>query len=141
MTNLTMIRNWLLSYPKWSNDLQVYTDYNEAVPSFSSLYPLGAEELSRREDVMGNVTVHCRYRFHLYRTMGLENRLNNAAWLLEFQHWVRQQSVTGKAPQFGDDPKMERIRAENGKFHKLLPPGLGTYVLTLTVEFIKHYSN
>lgn len=141
MTSLTKLRNWLITYPKWDGSFQVMTDYTDAVPTNYSIHPLGAEEVSRRADVVGNVTVACRYRFHLYRVSPLAERLTNAEWLLGFQQWVRQQSATGKAPVFGDDPARERIRAEQGKLSKISQPGVGTYVVTLTVEFIKQYSN
>lgn len=139
MTNLTKMRSWLLTFPGWDNSWVLHTDRTEAEPGNSGLFPLGAEELSRKEDVLGNVTVLCRYRFYLYRVAEQADPLANAQWLLEFQQWVRQQSATGAAPRFGDDPKQERLRAEKGKLSEISQTGTGTYIVTLTAEFIKKY--
>ncbi len=139
MTNLTKMRNWLQTFPLWDADWVLHIDHTDAEPGNSGLFPLGAEELSRREDVLGNVTVQCRYRFYLYRVTGQADPLANAEFLLEFQQWVRQQSATGAAPRFGDDPKQERLRAEKGKLGEVSQTGTGTYIVTLTAEFIKQY--
>lgn len=139
MTNLTKLRNWLLTFPGWDEGWVLHTDHTEAEPGNSGLFPLGAEELSRREDVLGNVTVQCRYRFYLYRVTGQADPQANAEFLLELQQWVRQQSATGAAPRFGDDPKQERLRAEKGKLSEVSQTGTGTYIVTLTAEFVKIY--
>ena len=94
----------------------------------------------RREDLLGNVTVGYRCRFALYRVTagGCENG-ENAQWLLEFQRWVQAQSAAGLAPTFGDDPARERIRAEKGRLYQASQPGTGTYTVTLTADYVKHY--
>lgn len=139
MTNLTKLRNWLLTFPLWDEGWVLHTDRTEAEPGNGGLYPLGAQELGRLEDVVGNVTVRCRYRFYLYRVTQQADPQANAQWLLELQEWIRQQSATGAAPQFGDDPKQERLRAEKGKLNEVSQTGTGTYIVTLTAEFIKIY--
>ena len=137
MTNLTKMRTWLTTFPGWDDSWVLHTDRTEAEPGNSGLYPLGGEELSRREDVLGNVKVQCRYRFYLYRVAQYTDPLENAQWLLEFQQWVRQQSATGQAPSFGDEPKAERLRAEKGKLVSASQSGMATYEVKLTVEFTK----
>ena len=139
MTNLTKMRNWLHTFPGWDENCVLHTDHTAAEPENCGLYPQGGEEISRREDVLGNVSVLCRYRFHLYRLVQLADPLANAQWLLQFQQWVRQQSATGAAPRFGDDPGQERLRAEKGKLSEISQTGTGTYMVTLTAEFIKNY--
>lgn len=140
MTDLEKVRQWLLSYPKWEEGGLLYIDYTDAVPGNAGLYPSGLEMVSRREDVLGNVTVQNRYHFALYRVVtGQEDNTQNAQWLMEFQQWVQSQSVAGLAPQFGDEPARERMRAEKGKLKEASQTGTGTYMVTLTAEFIKHY--
>ena len=139
MTDLTTLSSWLLTFPGWDEGWVLHTDRTEAEPENTGLFPLGAEELSRREDVLGNVTVRCRYRFYLYRVAQQSDPQANARWLLEFQQWVQQQSAIGAAPRFGDDPKAERLRAEKGKLSEASQTGTGTYVVTLTAEFVKVY--
>lgn len=140
MTDLEKLRQWLLTYPKWDAGGLLYIDYTDGVPGNSGLYPAGLEEVSRREDVLGNVTVGCRYHFALYRvTTGQADNRDNAQWLLDFQSWVRAQSQAGLAPTFGDEPAREQIRAEKGRLHKASQTGTGTYTVTLTADFVKHY--
>lgn len=140
MTDLEKVRQWVLTYPQWGADTRLYIDYTDAVPGNSGLFPAGLEEVARREDVLGNVTVQCRYRFSLHRVAaGQEDREADAQWLMEFQKWVQQQSGAGLAPKFGDVPEKEWIRAEKGKLQEVSQVGTGTYAVTLTAEFIKNY--
>lgn len=139
MNDLEKLRKWLLTYPNWSESGLLYVDYTDAVPGLG-LYPAGLEELGRQEDVLGNVTVKCRYHFALYRvTAAQEDKTEDAAWLLEFQQWVQQQSALGLAPQFGDVPGTERLRAQKGKLKEASQAGTATYVVTLTADFTKIY--
>lgn len=134
MTDLEKLRQWLLTFPKWEDSLQV--EYTEAEPGSAGLFPLGLEEISRREDVLGNVQVACRYRFSLYRRTTRQQEVN-AQWLLEFQNWVQQQSTAGLTPQFGDVPSQERMQAQKGALKERSQTGM--YVVTLTADFMKVY--
>lgn len=139
MNDLEKLRKWLLTYPNWGESGLLYVDYTDAVPGLG-LYPAGLEELSRQEDVLGNVTVKCRYHFALYRvTAAQEDKTEDAVWLMDFQQWVQQQSVLGLAPQFGNVPGAERLRAQKGKLKEASQAGTATYVVTLTVDFTKIY--
>jgi len=133
MTALEKLQKWLKTYPAWEDTLLV--DFTEATPGNAGLFPKGLEEIGRREDVLGNLQIVCRYRFDLYRrTAGR----NNAQWLLDFQDWVQQQSADGQAPYFGDVPGEERLRAEKGT---LKEGGQEvTYLVTLTAEFVRAYA-
>lgn len=140
MTDLEKVQAWLLTYPQWEEGKLLYVDYTDAVPGNTGLYPGGLEEVSRKSDVLGNVTVQNRYHFALYRVVtAAEDNAANAQWLMEFQKWVQGQSAAGLAPQFGDEPARERIRAEKGKLKEVSQTGTGTYVVTLTAEFVKYY--
>lgn len=139
MNDLEKLRKWLLTYPGWGESGLLYVDYTDAVPGLG-LYPAGLEELSRQEDVLGNVTVKCQYHFALYRvTAAQEDKTEDAQWLLNFQQWVQQQSVAGRAPKFGDVAGAERLRAQKGKLKEASQTGTATYVVTLTVDFTKIY--
>ena len=127
--------NWLQTYPLWEGKLTV--DYTDGLPGSVGLFPLGVEEISRREDVAGGVSTHCRCVFHLDRvTEGQQDNTENARWLLAFQDWVRQQSLTGSAPTFGHEPAREHIRAEKGRLHKASQTGTAIYRVVLTAEFV-----
>lgn len=138
MTALEKLVQWLKTFPLWEDDLHI--DDLGAAPSNAGLYPGGLEELSRREDVLGNVTVVCRLHFLLYRrTARQQDHGENSRWLLQLQDWVQQQSAAGLAPVFGDDPQKEHIRAEKGKLQQASQTGTGKYAVSITAEFEKHY--
>lgn len=140
MRDLEKLRQWVMSFPRWEDESLLYIDYTGAVPGNVGLYPAGLEEVSRTEDVLGNVTVLCRYRFSLYRvSSGQEDGTINALWLMDFQNWVRDQSLRGLAPAFGDDPAKEQIRAEKGRLKNGSQTGTGVYCVELTAEFVKVY--
>ena len=133
---LEKLKAWLATYPDWDETIQV--DFSGDSRYSTGLRPQGVEETSRREDVLGNSQAECRYTFTLFwQMMGQGDDAVNAARLLDFQHWVREQSVLGLAPQFGDAPAWERIRAENGGF----TAGAQTviYTVTLIADFMKVY--
>ena len=132
---LEEVMNWLQTFPLWEGTLQV--DYADAIPGNTGLYPRGITELSRREDVLGNVTVRCSWGFALQRAAlpGEEN----ARWLMEFQNWVADQDRLGLAPKLGDDPLHERMGAFEGRLHDRSQAGSGRYTVMLTAEFTKIY--
>lgn len=139
MNELEKLRKWLLTYPQWGESGLIYVDYTDAVPGLG-LFPAGLEELSRKADVLGNVTVKCRYNFALYRvTAAQEDKTEDAQWLLGLQQWVQQQSIAGLAPQFGNVPGAERLRAQKGKLKEASRAGTATYVVMLTADFTKIY--
>lgn len=134
--DLEKVKAWLSTYPHWEGILQV--DFAGERPGSTGLFPKGLEETSRRQDVLGNTQVGCRYRFSLFWQMaGQGDDGENARKLLDFQHWVREQSVSGLAPRFGDVPVREQIQIENGG----LTAGtqIVTYTATLVADFMKVY--
>lgn len=138
MTDLEKVRQWLLTYPEWEDTLTV--DFVEAAPGNAGLFPTGMEEIERQEDILGNVQVHCRYRFILYRqTSGQADGTANAQWLLDFQNWVQKQCAAGQNPHFGDVPGMERMQAQKGSLKAASQVGTGTYSVTLIADFMKKY--
>ncbi len=136
MTDLEKLRAWLLTYPKWEDTL--FVDFTEHAAGNTGLFPAGLEETGRREDVLGNLQVSCRYRFSLYRqTPGQADGTANAQWLLDFQSWVQQQSAAGLTPHFGDVPARERMQAQKGTLKEASQTG--TYTVTLIADFMKVY--
>lgn len=124
---LEKLQAWLSAYPHW-----------EASLANICVLPKGVEETSRREDVLGNTLVGCRYYVTLFWEMtGRCDEAENARRLLEFQSWVQQQSAMGLAPKFGDVPAQEKIRAEKGG----CTPGaqIVSYTVTLVADFMKVY--
>ncbi len=139
MEDIEKMRQWLVKFPRWGEQ-PLRVDHTDAAPENSGLFPAGLDELAYTRDVLGNVKVRCRYRFVLHRLAAVgDDGADNAQWLLDLQHWVRQQSALGLAPTFGDEPAGERILAQKGRRIEGAQPGTGVYEVTLTAEFVRHY--
>ena len=144
MTALDKLRNWIATYPGY-NILDTFNvDYTDHIPSTGGIFPSGLIENSRSEDILGNVTVQNQYNFGLYYVFTKDpgddaTALTNAEWLMDFQLWVQNQSITRKAPAFGDDPASERIQAQNGVLYAADAEGTATYMVQLSVTFKKKY--
>ena len=132
---LETIKQWLQTFPNWEDSICI--DCVDAAPGSTGLYPKGLKEVSRREDVLGNLMIRCHYDFLLRRNAGRSEE--NARWLLEFQNWVMEQSRLGLAPKFGDDPKTERFRACEGQLQSHSQAGSTMYTVRLSTEFTKNF--
>ena len=133
MTELEKLEAWLKTFPLWDGTLSI--DVTDAVPGGMGVYPKGLQELSRREDVLGNLTVCYRWSFTLHRNHGAQTR-ENAHWLMQLQTWAAQQCRQGLAPQFGDVPTQERLRICEGSLVRRAEGGSG-YTALLTADFTK----
>lgn len=144
MTALEKIKTWLSAYPGFNILDQFQVDYTDQIPNNGGVYPSGLVEISRKQDILGNTTVNNQYNFGLYyvfeKTPGDDTGATvNADWLMDFQEWVQEQSVTGQAPVFGDVPRSERIMAQNGVLYAAEGEGLATYMVQLSVQFVKEF--
>lgn len=140
MEVLQTLKSWLITFPKWEEGRLLFVDFTDGVPGNAGLFPKGMEVLRRKEDVLGNVRLSCRYHFALYRVAaGQEDQRENARWLEEFQRWVQQQDAMGLAPKFGDVPRQEHIRAEHGRLSSRKQAGSALYTVTLTADYTKIY--
>lgn len=144
MTALEKMREWLKTYPGYDilHDFQV--DYTDQIPANGGIFPNGLVEVERRRDIVGNVTVTNQYNFGLYyvfeKSPGDDTGATvNAGWVMDFQEWVQAQSAMGLAPAFGDEPSMEQISAQNGVMYDTDDEGTATYMVQLSVTFIKKF--
>ena len=144
-TDLERLRVWLATYPGYDILDNMLVDYSNEIPGAASLMPAGLTEISRTEDILGNVTVRNQYNFGLY--LALEKSPGddiasayNAGWVLDFQRWVQAQSVTRAAPTFGNiDVRRETIKAQNGALLDTGKEGVAVYVVQLSAEFSTFY--
>lgn len=90
----------------------------------TGLFPLGMEQVSVREDVLGNRVRRMRYIFLLRRTA--VPGLDAAAWLLQLQALAAK-----NPPRLGTD---QQFRAEKGRLVKNTSTGLGIYEVRLIAE-------
>lgn len=144
MSALTKIKEWLATFPGNSRLESLQVDYIPAEPGNGSIAPSGLVEISRKPDILGNITVENQYNFGLYYVLAKstdddEGSTENADWLMDLQEWVQEQSLTGKAPKFGDDPLTEQIQAQNGSIFGANEEGTAIYMAQLSVNFIKKY--
>lgn len=142
MTALEKITAFVRSYPG-ADILQTFrVDYTDQIPANGGIFPSGLVELSRKTDICGSTTVTNQYNFGLYyifeKAPGDDvGAAINAGWLMDFQEWVQKQSAQGLAPVFGDVPRREKLTAQNGVLYSAEDEGLATYVVQLSVQFIK----
>lgn len=144
MTDLEKLKNWIATFPGYDILNTFHVDFTDQIPFNGGVYPSGLVEISRRRDIWGSVKVQNQYNFGLYyvfaKDPGDDSRAQvNADWLMDFQLWIQEQSVRGLAPVFGDEPRAERIRAQNGVLYAADEEGTATYMVQLSVEFIKYY--
>lgn len=144
MTALEKITAFVQSYPGADilRDFQI--DYTDQIPNNGGVFPSGLVEVSRKTDLMGNVTVTNQYNFGLYYVFpkapgDSAGAAVNADWVMDFQEWVQAQSALGLAPVFGDLPRQERVMAQNGVLYAAEGEGLATYMVQLSVQFVKYF--
>ena len=144
MTALEKIQEFIKSYPGADILRDFRVDYTDQIPNNGGVFPNGLVEISRKKDVLGNTTITDQYNFGLYyvfeKAPGDDvGATINADWVMDFQEWVQEQSATGQAPVFGDVPREERIMAQNGVLYAADDEGLATYMVQLSVQFVKEF--
>lgn len=142
MTPLEKLRNWLMTYEGFDILKKFQVDFTDQVPANGGVFPAGLEEIARRSNIFGTITVENQYNFGLYyvfeKAPGDDTGATvNADWIMDFQEWVQAQSISGIAPVFGDAPRDERIVAQNGVLYDATEEGLATYMVQLSVRFKK----
>lgn len=144
MTNLEKVKNWIATFPGYSDLEGFEVDYTDQIPSNGGMFPAGTSEVRRTKDILGNVTVEKQLNFAIYyvftKAPGDDAGATvNQEWIAEFQDWVEEQSVTGQAPVFGDIPLRERIVASNGILYDASEEGIGVYTVNLQITYMKRY--
>lgn len=142
MSDLEKICSWIATFPDHQKLTDFQVDYTDAVPNNGGIFPSGLVEVSRTRDIFGTTTVENQYNFGLYYVFEKaagdeEGAAINADWVMDFQKWVQDQSIRGLAPTFGDDPRTERIQAQNGVLYAADEEGTATYMVQLSVNFTK----
>ena len=144
MSDIERIRKWVETFSDHKKLDGFQVDYTDAIPNNGGIFPSGLVEISRTEDILGNVTVRNQYNFGLYYVFPKapgdnEGAAINADWVMDFQKWVQEQSIRRLAPTFGDEPETERIQAQNGVLYDAEEEGTATYMVQLSVNFTKIY--
>lgn len=143
MTPIETIKNWIATYPGHNILSEFSVDYTDQIPANGGIFPAGLTEVSRTQDVTGDTLAQNQYNFGLYYVFEKspgddEGAEVNADWIMDFQQWVQEQSITGNCPEFGD--RTTEIKAQNGSMYDANAEGLATYMVQLSVSFEKTYS-
>lgn len=141
---LKQMREFIKEYPGADILSQLDIDYTDAIPNCAGLFPSGLVEVNRTTYINGDVSVLNQCNFALYTVFEKapnedEGATINADWLMDFQKWVQKQSVLGKAPTFGDEPRNEKIVAQNGAIYSADEEGTAVYAIQISVTFINNY--
>ena len=144
MSDLERIREWISDYPGTTRMRDMKVDYFSPNPDNGSIDPSGLIEVSRNEDILGNVTVENQYNFALYFVFlkdpgDDQGATDNATWIMDFQRWVQEQSIRKLVPTFGDDPERETVKAQNGALYAADEEGTAIYTVQISINCIKHY--
>ena len=124
---MVRIKNWLQTCPQMG---KVQLDRTPRMGG-CGMYPRGTTELWQRQDVAGNTHIRCRDRYEL-ETLRQDMLEENAQWLQSLSEWVREQSISGKTPVFGEQ---QQIRFTAGRMEKAPAPGMSRYSGELIVEY------
>lgn len=143
-TDLEKMRAFVESFPDANILSDLTIDYTSGIPNSGGLFPSGLVEISRQRSITGKATVTNQYNFALYTVFEKspdedEGATYNAEWLIAFQNWVQQQSVSGNAPTFGDEPHTEQITAQNGTIYSAEEEGTALYVIQISAVFKLNY--
>lgn len=144
MTALETMREWISTFPGYSKLEGFHVDYTDEIPSNGGVFPSGLVEVSRTKDILGNTTVVNQYNFGLYYVFDKSpgddtGAAINADWVMDFQEWVQTQSIQGLAPSFGDVPRTETVKAQNGVLYAADGDGTATYMVQVSVQFTKRF--
>ena len=142
MNPLDTIRECLNKYTGFDRLQDLRVDYYSQQPDNGSIDPSGVQIVSMKEDILGNKTVEMQYNFGVYFVLAKDpgdegTAVDNAAWVMDFQQWVNEQSILRLAPTFGDVPKTEVIKAQNGAVAAADNEGVAIYMVQLSVNFTK----
>ena len=144
MSHLSRVMDWIATYEGYDILSYFRVDYTDQIPNNGGIFPSGLTEVSRRQDILGNVTVVNQENFGIYIVFDKAPEdtvaaADNQEWVSDFQQWVQDQSIQGLAPTFGDVPHTERITASNGALYAATDEGTATYMIQLSIQYTKRY--
>lgn len=142
MTDLERVRAWIATFPGHDILAHFRVDYTDQIPANGGIFPAGCAEVSRRNYLYGGCLVENQYNFGLYyvfeKAPGDDaGALVNADWVMDFQHWVQEQSALGLVPRFGDATLS--ASAQNGALYAADEEGTATYMVQLSIRYKKEF--
>lgn len=153
MTDLEKIHTWLSTFPGTGElpgmPYEFTIDFVAEDPQKAGLHSNGRQEISRTTYLGGNTLVTKQYNLNFEAVLEKDAvsddiAKRNAEWVLAFQDWVEEQSMTKPEgyPYLGNvDERSEIIRAQNGMYAQRVSDGAGMYIAPITVRFKKYYKS
>ena len=65
MNTLETVRSWLATFPQFDVLSGFQVDFTDKIPCTGGILPDGLVEVSRKRDIVGNVTVTNQYNFEM----------------------------------------------------------------------------
>lgn len=141
---LPALRDFLAGAPALS-DLTLRVEDAGPAPGTGGLWPRGVTVLTRRENLLGGVSLRCRAEFLLRLCLPLPpgddaRAVRNAGRLLALQSWVAAKSAAHALPAFGNGlPEGETLRAQDGRLETADAGGTARYTIRLLAEYTEVY--
>ena len=141
---LPALRDFLAGAPALS-DLTLRVEDAGPAPGTGGLWPRGVMVLTRKENLLGGVSLRCRAEFLLRLCLPLPpgddaRAVRNAGRLLALQSWVAAKSAAHALPAFGNGlPEGETLRAQDGRLETADAGGTARYTLRLLAEYTEVY--
>ena len=125
------LQSWLKAFPLWEGR-SLGVDSPNLQPDHCTLFPLGEQELSRKEDVVGKVRIRYRKEFVLRRVLPAGE--TGSQWMEAFSQWAK----TMAPPPLGQDTI---LRTREGRLKRLQSGGLATYEIKISMEYTEEWNN
>lgn len=141
---LPALRDFLAGAPALA-DLTLRVENAGPAPGTGGLWPRGVTVLTRKENLLGGVSLRCRAEFLLRLCLPLPpgddaRAVKNAGRLLALESWVAARSAAHALPAFGNGlPEGETLRAEDGRLETADAGGTARYTLRLLAEYTEVY--
>ena len=141
---LPALRDFLAGAPALS-DLTLRVEDAGPAPGTGGLWPRGVTVLTRKENLLGGVSLRCRAEFLLRLCLPLPpgddaRAVHNAGRLLALQSWVASKSAAHALPAFGSGlPEGETLRAQDGRLETADAGGTARYTIRLLAEYTEVY--
>ena len=141
---LPALRDFLAGAPALS-DLTLRVEDAGPAPGTGGLWPRGVTVLTRRENLLGGVSLRCRAEFLLRLCLPLPpgddaRAVRNAGRLLALQSWVAAKSAAHALPAFASAlPEGETLRAQDGRLETADAGGTARYTIRLLAEYTEVY--
>ena len=141
---LPALRDFLAGAPALS-DLTLRVEDAGPAPGTGGLWPRGVTVLTRKENLLGGVSLRCRAEFLLRLCLPLPpgddaRAVRNAGRLLALQSWVAAKSAAHALPAFGSGlPEGETLRAQDGRLETADVGGTARYTIRLLAEYTEVY--